>query len=66
MCQSSEFKRASLCKTDSAKVSPVQQVTEALCAVPLNNTLSAALLTELEEEGGQLVTRLIHATIPPV
>lgn len=52
--------------TDPAQVSPVQQVTEAFCAVPLDDALSAALLAELEQEGGQLVTRVVHAAKPPV
>lgn len=55
-----------VCVTDPAQVSPVQQVTEALCAVPLDDALSAALLAELEQEGGQLVTRLVHAAKAPV
>lgn len=45
-----------VCETDPTQISPVQQVTEAFCAVPLDDALSAALLAELEQVGGQLVT----------
>lgn len=49
-----------------AEVSPVQQVAEALGAVPLDDALPTALLAELEQEGGELVARLVHAPKPPV
>lgn len=52
--------------TNPAQISPVQQVAKAFRAVPLDDALSAALLAELEQEGGQLVTRLVHAAKPPV
>lgn len=49
-----------------AEVSPVQEVTQTLGAVPLNNTLTPALLAELEQEGRELVARLVDPPIPPV
>ncbi|KAG7243684.1 hypothetical protein INR49_011241, partial [Caranx melampygus] len=47
-------------------VSPVQEVTQTLSPVPLDNPLTPALLAELEQEGRELVTRLINPPIPPV
>lgn len=39
-----------------AQVSPVQKVTQALCAVPLDDPGAPALLTELEQVRRELVT----------
>lgn len=53
-------------KSHPAEVSPVQEVTQTLGPVPLDNPLTPALLAELEQEGRELVTRLIDPPISPV
>jgi len=49
-----------------AKVSPVQEITEALSSIPLDDPLAPALLAELEQKGGELVARLVNPTVSPV
>lgn len=49
-----------------AEVSPVQEVTQTLCSVSLDDPLASALFAELEEEGGELVTGLVYPSVPPV
>lgn len=49
-----------------AKVSPVQEVTQTLCPVPLDDSLAPALLAELKQEGSELVTGLVNPSKPPV
>lgn len=49
-----------------AKVSPVQEFTQTLSPVPLDDPLAPALLAELEQEGRELVTGLVDPPIPPV
>lgn len=53
-------------ETYSAKVPPVQQVTQALSAVPLDDPLAPALLTELKQEGRELIAGLVDPSKPPV
>lgn len=50
----------------SAEVSPVQQVAQALSSVPLDDPLAPALLTELKQEGSELIAGLIDPSKPPV
>lgn len=50
----------------SAEVSPIQEIAQALGAVPLDDPLAPALLTELKQEGGQLIAGLVHPSKPPV
>lgn len=49
-----------------AQVSPVQEVTQALSAIPLDDPLATALFAELEQEGCELVTGLVYPSVPPV
>lgn len=49
-----------------AKVSPVQEVTQTLCPVPLDDPLPPALLAELKQEGSELVTGLVDPSKSPV
>lgn len=49
-----------------AEVSPVQEVTQTLCPVPLDDSLAPTLLAELKQEGSELVTGLVNPSKPPV
>lgn len=49
-----------------AKVSPVQEITQSLSAVPLDDPLAPALLAELKQEGCELVAGLVNTPKPPV
>lgn len=48
------------------EVSPVQEVTQTLSPVSLDDPLAPALLAELKQEGSELVTRLVDPSKPPV
>lgn len=50
----------------SAEVSPVQQVAQALGSVPLDDPLAPTLLTELKQEGSELIAGLVDPSKPPV
>lgn len=65
-CVVSEKSAQMYAVSDPAQISPVQQVTEALRPIPLDDPLPAALLTELKQVRRQLIARLIDSTISPV
>ncbi len=52
--------------SDPAQIFPIEQVTESLGSVPLNDPLPAALLTELKQVRRQLIAGLVHPTVPPI
>lgn len=55
-----------VCEAYSAEVSPVQEIAQALSSVPLDDPLAPTLLTELKQEGSELIAGLVDPSKPPV